>query len=188
VDVTHTTSQLIAVRLQPMEIPLPQDRYGVRVGGCQVLPEDPITTAGDAQLKAAQITGECGDGPMDNNPRTRPGEYKHKLAAQPAAGTVCSVSLEDAVLKLPPLPETPDVVLDGRDLTWTPTGADEVRVVALTEAGTLLCRYPDQGTARLPRSPLPGRVYVSRYAYGQGELAGELVPLAATVGITLQVP
>lgn len=188
VDVTHATAQLIAVRLDPMDIPLPQDRYGVQMGACQVLPQEPITTAGDAQLRPSVITGACGADALANNPRTRPGEYKHKLAAQPAPGTVCSVDLEDTSLVLPALPETPDAVLTGQDLAWTPGGGDEVRVVAMTEAGTLLCRFEDAGVARLPRAPLTGRVYVSRYSYGQGELAGGVVPLAATVGITLQVP
>ncbi|MFT5585461.1 MAG: hypothetical protein ACI9VR_003053 [Cognaticolwellia sp.] len=108
------------------------------------------------------------------------------LEPLPKAGLVCTVAIEGVSEKLPPLPESPPLVQNGRTLSWTPGGADEVRLVSLAspdESG--VCRLPDLGSAKIPRSMTRGTLLVTWHNARLTEIQKRPMSLSATAGTWL---
>ena len=175
------TLRVQTFRAQPA--PLPEDRQGIAMGECASIV--PTTTGEGMVFEAEQVSAMCPGHTLTLEDQ-HSGASIWRLDPMPEAGLVCTIAIGGVSAQLPPLPAAPALDQDGRKLSWTPTGADEVRLVSLNsieESG--VCRLPDLGSAKLPFSMRRGTLLVTWHSARLTQVNKRPMSLSATAGTWL---
>ncbi|MED5371711.1 MAG: hypothetical protein VX899_11890 [Myxococcota bacterium] len=163
---------------------LPEERQGIPMDGCRsILPE---SFGNDLVFRKVPLKAVCAGVDLRETSRSS-GLVNYELSAIPPTGTICHVEVGDQVYELPPLPSLGAPQRAGRELTWEPSGADEVRVVTLGSGErSHMCRSSDDGQLRLPRKMRSGTTFVTWHNAQHALRDGQTFALSATVGTWLQ--
>ncbi len=184
VDHWRETATLRVRTYQVKASPLPEDRQGIPLGDCaRIVPE----TSGSGMVYEAEKVHALCPGYTLQIIDHHSGSTTWGFDRMPEAGLVCSVAIGEASEKLPPLPELPALQIDGREATWEPSGADEVRLVNLgASESSGVCRLPDVGQAKLPSWMKRGdTTLVTKHNARLTELNKRPMSLSATSGTWL---
>ncbi len=183
VDYWRKRATLRVQTFQVQESVLPEDRQGVAMGDCAKIQAK--ATGEGMVFEAKQVSAMCPGHTLTIEDQ-HSGATSWRLDPMPQAGLVCTIAIEGVSEKLPPLPNSPAIAQQGRTLSWEPVGADEVRLVSLAsqnESG--VCRLPDLGSAKLPRSMTRGDILVTWHSARLAEIQKRPMSLSATAGTWL---
>ena len=142
----------------------------------------PVSIGDGMVFEAVEVTPACPGHTLSLQDQ-HSGGSTWLLSPMPEAGLVCSITIGGVTERLPALPAAPPLEQDGRKLSWSPTGADEVRMVSLNsldESG--VCRLPDTGSAKLPVSMMRGTLLVTWHSARLAQVAKRPMSLSATAG------
>lgn len=149
VDHWRDTATLRVQTFRVASSPLPEDRQGISMGHCEkVVPQ----TSGSGMVFEAEAVHVLCPGHTLSLVDSHSGSSTWVFERRPEPGLVCTLAIGEDSAKLPPLPSVPALEITGRQASWEPVGADEVRLVNLgTTASTSgVCRFADLGEAKLP--------------------------------------
>jgi hypothetical protein len=168
---------------EPVAAPLPSERQGIPLDACETLVPDQRSDYGRVYRQAAVSLDCAGERPLQQD---APGLWSHAFEQPPAPGTRCTLWLDGQAHALPPVPEPPDLELRAGTLSWTPQGADEVRVsIPRAEGRSTLCRLVDDGLAPAPAHMRGRQAFVTRVELDQVRLEDGRLPMASIAGTWL---
>lgn len=152
-DHDRDVARLRVVLHEPITAPLPSERQGLAIDSCDTLLPNTAVVGGPAT--GAEVRAWCGGEELALKQREEI-LWVHVFPEMPPSGLACrlEIDLGDGPIgvALPPLPAPPDLERRGRQMEWTPMGADEIRVsVPQSQGQTTLCRLADDGKAPAPR-------------------------------------
>lgn len=181
-DATRGTARLRVLVYDNHVGPLPSERQGLALDACAT--QIPEAASAARVFRDAEVRAWC-DGVEIALTEAAPGSWSRALDGA-VPGTRCDVEIDGERLSVPPLPQPPDLEVRATRLTWTPAGADELRVsVPRGDGRSTLCRLRDDGAGPRPRGIGLQTAFVSRVELDAPKTEAGRVPIASIAGVWL---